>query len=104
MLLVLLLLPRPISPRCATIGGDECVLPFRYQGRLYHACTGDDSDNGAPWCAVQVSRSGGDRKRSAERNKPLHENWFLWSLLVPIKMSLGLNPTPRISPVFCHEF
>ena len=59
MLLVLLLLPRPSSPRCATIGGDECVLPFRYQGRLYHACTGDDSDNGAPWCAVQVRRSGG---------------------------------------------
>ena len=59
MLLLLLLLPRPSSPSCSTIGGDECVLPFRYQGRLYHACTGDDSDNGAPWCAVQVRRSGG---------------------------------------------
>ena len=58
MLLLLLLLPRPSSPSCSTIGGDECVLPFRYQGRLYHACTGDDSDNGAPWCAVQVRRSG----------------------------------------------
>ena len=60
MLRLLLLLPRPSSPSCSTIGGDECVLPFRYQGRLYHACTGDDSDNGAPWCAVQVrGRSGG---------------------------------------------
>ena len=59
MLLLLLLLPRPSSPSCSTIGGDECVLPFRYQGRLYHACTGDDSDNGAPWCAVQVRRSAG---------------------------------------------
>ena len=63
MLLLLLLLPRPSSPSCSTIGGDECVLPFRYQGRLYHACTGDDSDNGAPWCAVQVRRSGGQEVR-----------------------------------------
>ena len=25
------------------------------KGRMYFACTGDDSDNGAPWCAVQVT-------------------------------------------------
>ena len=39
---------------CETIGGDRCVFPFTYQRQTYFACTADDSDNGAPWCAVQV--------------------------------------------------
>lgn len=27
---------------------------YMMKGRMYFSCTGDDSDNGAPWCAVQV--------------------------------------------------
>lgn len=52
---------------CETIGGDKCVFPFSYQKRTYYACTADDSDNGAPWCAVQV--------RSDERRTVLRGKW-----------------------------
>ena len=51
---------------CETIGGDKCVFPFTYQGRTYFACTADDSDNGAPWCAVQVQA---DSRRTVLRGK-----------------------------------
>ena len=51
---------------CETIGGDKCVFPFSYQGRTYFACTADDSDNGAPWCAVQVQA---DSRRTVLRGK-----------------------------------
>jgi len=51
---------------CETIGGDKCVFPFTYQGRMYFSCTGDDSDNGAPWCAVQVRA---DASRTVLRGK-----------------------------------
>ena len=40
---------------CLTVKGDPCVFPFSYQGEVYDACTREDSDNGAAWCAVQVS-------------------------------------------------
>jgi hypothetical protein len=39
---------------CLTVKGDPCVFPFSYQGEVYDACTREDSDNGAAWCAVQV--------------------------------------------------
>ena len=42
------------SPECQTIAGDSCVFPFTFQGVTYYACTTDHSDNGSPWCAVQV--------------------------------------------------
>ena len=46
---------RPSGPaQCETIAGDQCLFPFTYQGRTYYSCTVEDSDNGSPWCAVQV--------------------------------------------------
>ena len=45
------------GPECETVAGDKCVFPFTFQGRTYYACTTHSSDNGSPWCAVQVSQS-----------------------------------------------
>ena len=37
-----------------------CILPFRYKGRTYDACTLKDADktNNEPWCSTKVDRSG----------------------------------------------
>ena len=32
--------------------GKQCVIPFRYDGKTYSACTLVDSDTGIPWCAT----------------------------------------------------
>ena len=50
-------LPLSTAAQCETIAGDQCLFPFTYQGTTYYSCTVEDSDNGSPWCAVQV-RSG----------------------------------------------
>jgi len=47
-----------VSGGCTTIGGDPCKFPFTYKGVRYETCTTDHSENGAPWCAVQVNRLG----------------------------------------------
>ena len=39
---------------CTTLAGDPCKFPFTYEGVRYEACTTDHSENGAPWCAVEV--------------------------------------------------
>jgi len=43
---------------CTTIAGDSCRFPFTFKGVKYDACTTDHSENGAPWCAVQVNNIG----------------------------------------------
>jgi len=43
---------------CTTIAGDSCRFPFTFKGVKYDACTTDHSENGAPWCAVQVNNRG----------------------------------------------
>ena len=40
---------------CKTINCQRCVFPFVYNGVEYNQCTSVDSENGAPWCAVNVS-------------------------------------------------
>ena len=40
---------------CRTINCQPCVFPFKYSGVEYSQCTTVDSENGAPWCAVDVS-------------------------------------------------
>ena len=48
------LIQKYISEECRTIKSHSCVFPFVYKGSVYDACTKEDSDNGAAWCAVQV--------------------------------------------------
>jgi len=43
---------------CNTVSGAQCIFPFSYQGKTYTKCTTDNSDNNAPWCAVQVDNTG----------------------------------------------
>ena len=43
------------NKECRTINCQKCVFPFRYGGKEYNECITVDSDNGAPWCAVQVN-------------------------------------------------
>ena len=43
---------------CKTVGSDDCRFPFSFQGKLYHSCTKDHSENGQPWCAIQVDDRG----------------------------------------------
>ena len=47
-------LPPRTAGQCETIAGDQCLFPFTYRGTTYYSCTVEDSDNGSPWCAVQV--------------------------------------------------
>ena len=49
--------PASLSVReeCRTINCQPCVFPFKYLGVEYSQCTTVDSENGAPWCAVDVS-------------------------------------------------
>ena len=38
--------------------GQKCVFPFRYNGRLYHSCTVDESNESPKsWCATDVKKS-----------------------------------------------
>ena len=41
---------------CRTINCQLCIFPFLYLGVEHSQCTTVDSDNGAPWCAVDVGR------------------------------------------------
>ena len=43
------------TAKCCTVNCQSCVFPFKYNGVEYNECTTQDSDNGAPWCAVDVS-------------------------------------------------
>ena len=35
--------------------GAACVFPFTYQGEAFYGCTVRGSENGAAWCATEVS-------------------------------------------------
>ena len=41
---------------CRTINCQRCIFPFKYLGVEHSQCITVDSDNGAPWCAVDVGR------------------------------------------------
>jgi len=43
---------------CLTTKDKKCVFPFTYSGQTYNQCTTDTSENGAPWCAVEVDEDG----------------------------------------------
>ena len=46
---------QPEQPEeCRTINCQRCIFPFKYLGVEHNQCTTVDSDNGAPWCAVDV--------------------------------------------------
>ena len=36
----------------------ECVLPFRYNGKLYNGCPPDPDVDGEYWCSTKVKRDG----------------------------------------------
>ena len=38
--------------------GESCKLPFTNNGKTYHECTYDLSDNGNPWCSARVDSNG----------------------------------------------
>ena len=40
---------------CRTINCQRCIFPFKYNGVEHDKCITVDSENGAPWCAVDVS-------------------------------------------------
>ena len=40
---------------CRTINCQRCIFPFKYNGVEHSKCITVDSENGAPWCAVDVS-------------------------------------------------
>ena len=40
---------------CRTINCQRCIFPFKYNGLQHDKCITVDSENGAPWCAVDVS-------------------------------------------------
>ena len=39
---------------CRTINCQRCIFPFKYNGVEHEKCITVDSENGAPWCAVDV--------------------------------------------------
>merc|ERR1712130_717202 len=43
---------------CRTINCQKCIFPFKYQGVEYNKCTTVDSENLAPWCAVDIQEDG----------------------------------------------
>ena len=48
----------PKVDSCATIDGQECILPFKYKGKSYNKCTDIESSNSQPWCAFEVDDGG----------------------------------------------
>jgi len=38
-------------------GGNLCVFPFKYKGKLYNECTADHSVNSKAWCAFNIQPS-----------------------------------------------
>ena len=48
-------LPLPLA--CKTVGGENCVFPFTYDGRTYSGCTLDGGESKL-WCATGVDNSG----------------------------------------------
>merc|ERR1712083_1161937 len=42
------------SPTVCTAGGQRCIFPFNYEGQSYSSCTDKGSENGKPWCALEV--------------------------------------------------
>jgi len=48
----------PEDEECKTINCQKCVFPFLYKGIEYDTCITVDSDNNAPWCAVQIEEDG----------------------------------------------
>jgi len=46
------------NEECRTINCQKCVFPFKYKGVEYTKCTTEDSENSAPWCAVDVQEDG----------------------------------------------
>ena len=45
---------RRVPNPCMTMDNTVCVFPFKYNDVEYNSCTTADSDNGSPWCAVDV--------------------------------------------------
>ena len=47
-----------IATRGGTRNPEECVFPFRYNGKTYRECTIDQDPDGRRWCSVQVDING----------------------------------------------
>ena len=41
------------SPNDST-ARSKCIFPFLYKGQSYEKCTSDFSENGKPWCAINI--------------------------------------------------
>ena len=39
---------------CKSVGGEDCIFPFKFKGKTYTSCTTTESVNGAAWCATKV--------------------------------------------------
>ena len=39
---------------CKSVGGEDCIFPFKFKGKTYTSCTTAESVNGAAWCATKV--------------------------------------------------
>ena len=55
----------PSVKGCETVGGEFCVFPFKYKGKVYSKCTKDGTNNGAFWCATAVD----------ENQEAVHSKW-----------------------------
>jgi len=54
----------PLPIHCVTVKGVPCKLPFIYKNKTFDKCTTYDSENGQPWCPLEV-----DANLGADPNK-----------------------------------
>jgi len=43
---------------CKSVGGKQCIFPFKYKGASYSKCTTEDSENSVAWCATELDETG----------------------------------------------
>ena len=61
--LLLTVIPLHISAdNCVTVAGPstgmKCVLPFKFKGLTFNACTKYSDPNGKPWCSTKIDDNG----------------------------------------------